>query len=124
MNVSAPPLNEAIKLSDTVDGTKSPEGNITKVTVPVSEKIALPKGAIRPGATSRGREGKSSRTGDPNYKYVIGKFKRKRYCGSLRVDGGTRNKNEQCGYECQRRATELVDTKLIHNHRSRHDNHT
>ena len=37
VNVSAPPLNEAIKLFDTVDGTNSPEGNIANVTVPVSE---------------------------------------------------------------------------------------
>ena len=37
MNVSAPPLTEAVKLCDTEDGTKSPENNIAKVTVPVSE---------------------------------------------------------------------------------------
>lgn len=42
-----------------------------------------------------------------------GNFKRKRYGASLRAYGGTRNKNEQCGYECQRRATELVSTHLI-----------
>ncbi len=49
VNVSAPPLNEAVKLFDTEDGTNSPEGNITKVNVPASEKIALPKGAKDPG---------------------------------------------------------------------------
>jgi hypothetical protein len=37
VNVSAPPLNEAVKLFDTEDGTNSPEGNIAKVIVPASE---------------------------------------------------------------------------------------
>ena len=31
------PLNDAVKLFDTGDGTNSPEGNIAKVTVPASE---------------------------------------------------------------------------------------
>jgi hypothetical protein len=37
VNVLAPPLNEAVKVFDTEDGTKSPEGNIAKVIVPASE---------------------------------------------------------------------------------------
>jgi len=37
VNVSAPPLNEAVKLFDTEDGTNSPEGNIAKVITPASE---------------------------------------------------------------------------------------
>jgi hypothetical protein len=35
VNVSAPSLNEAVKLFDTEDGTNSPEDNITNVTVPL-----------------------------------------------------------------------------------------
>jgi hypothetical protein len=36
VNVLAPPLKEAVKLFDTTDGTKSPEGNIARVIVPAS----------------------------------------------------------------------------------------
>ena len=36
VNVSAPPLNEAVKLFITEDGTNSPEGNMTRVIVPAS----------------------------------------------------------------------------------------
>jgi hypothetical protein len=37
VKLSAAPLKEAVKLFDTWDGTKSPEGNIAKVIVPASE---------------------------------------------------------------------------------------
>lgn len=37
VNVLAPPLNEAVKLLNTEDGTNSPEGNIANVIVPASE---------------------------------------------------------------------------------------
>ena len=37
VNVLAPPLKEAVKLFDTRDGTKSPDGNIANVIVPTSE---------------------------------------------------------------------------------------
>ncbi len=37
VNVSAPPLNEAVKLFDTEDGTNWPEGNIAKLITPASE---------------------------------------------------------------------------------------
>ncbi len=37
VHVSAPPLNEAVKLFDTEEGTNSPEGNIAKLITPASE---------------------------------------------------------------------------------------